>query len=172
MASAQAADDPRAIEITCPHCGAEFPYTPPASAPDKASKPRSIPQHRRQFAVFRAAYHHWPESHHFKPHSEDHLRKYLIAKAPRHRSIECTDTSNMTSQMATAAIMEQVRKAGPYAFHSAVGSRFYTITAHSIAFDELPHAEACTLFNEIAEVVYAEIGITVETLINEMARAA
>lgn len=140
--------------------------------PPSPAKVRSVKQHKRQFAVFRAAFMHWPEDHEFQPYNEDHLRKYLIAKAPKHRSVEVTDTSNMPMEMAVVAITAQINKAGPYAFHRNKGSRFYTVTAHSIAFDELPHDEACNLFNEIAEVIYAEIGITVETLINETTRAA
>lgn len=160
-----------AINVACPHCGCEFPFHVPGD-PAKPAKPRSVKQHRRQFAVFRAAFMHWPETHHFQPVNEEHLRKYLIAKAPRYRSVTCIDTDGMSPEMIAGSIASALKEAGPWSFHSAVGTRLYVIVPHSIAFEELPHADACDLFNAIAEVIYAEIGIAVETLINETARAA
>ena len=39
---------------SCPQCGCDI---------EPAGKARSLPQLRRYFALIRAAYHHWPDSH-------------------------------------------------------------------------------------------------------------
>lgn len=145
----------------CPACG----YSP---EPTKR-KPRSVPQHRRYFALIRAAFYHWPETHAFKPMSEEHLRKWLQAKAG-HRVIDTIDTAGMSPEQATASISRQVAKAGPFAFHSAVGTRFYSITSESIDFDTLPHLAACALFDSVAEVIEAETGIRCDDLIKTAPR--
>jgi hypothetical protein len=45
---------------TCPHCGGGL----------DGGKPRSLEQHRRYFALMRAVFHHWPETHHVQFSSE------------------------------------------------------------------------------------------------------
>lgn len=147
----------------CPHCGVEL------TAEKKAGKPRSVPQHRRYFALIRAAYNHWPDSHAFRPMSEEHLRKWLQAKVG-HRIVETVDTTGMTPEQASAAIAMQVRKCGPYAFHSAVGARFYSVVSDSIDFDTLPHLKACALFDDIAEMIEAETGIRCDDMITHTPR--
>ena len=44
-------------------------------------KARSTPQHRRYFAMIRAAHKHWPESHPVQPLTEEGLREYLQVRA-------------------------------------------------------------------------------------------
>ena len=46
-----------------------------------SSKPRSTPQHRRLFALIKAAWKHWPESHEVQCGSPEGLRDYLQIKA-------------------------------------------------------------------------------------------
>lgn len=57
----------------CPGCGIVI--------DDKPAKPRSIDQHRRFYAVIRAVYQHWPESHDVNFSSETECRKWLTMKA-------------------------------------------------------------------------------------------
>ena len=147
----------------CPGCGEVL------SEPKKG-KPRSVPQHRRYFALIRAAMNHWPEKHEFRPHSEEHLRKWLQSKAG-HRVVETVDTAGMTPEQATAVIAAQVRKAGPFAFHSVKGTRFYSIVSASVDFDTLPHLAACALFDDVADVIETETGIRCDDMITHTPRS-
>ena len=42
---------------------------------------RSLPQHRRLFAIIKAAHKHWPSDHPFQPLTAEGLRDYLQVKA-------------------------------------------------------------------------------------------
>jgi hypothetical protein len=135
----------------CPHCGGDLHDKP-------RSKPRSVPQHRRYFALIRAAHSHWPETHRFQPMSEEHLRKWLQAKAG-YANIRTVDTAGMNTQSAIVAVAAQLAAADPMNFTSVVGSRFHVIESKSIDFDALPHLAACSLFDAVADKIRAETGL-------------
>lgn len=61
--------------IACPHCGGLIEHR------------RSGPDHRRFFAMVKAAYLNWPEGHEFRPSSEEALRAYLLIKAAGHTNV-------------------------------------------------------------------------------------
>lgn len=147
----------------CPHCGADLTTKP-------KGKPRSVPQHRRYFALIKSAYHNWPETHDFTPQNEDHLRKWLQAKAG-HRVVRTIDAGTMTPAQAVAAVAAAMKEAGPYTFTAAVDSKLYVISSASIDFDTLPHLAACALFDEVAEIIEAETGIRCDDLIKPAPRA-
>jgi hypothetical protein len=141
----------------CPECGCVL-NLPKGQA-------RSVPQNRRFHALIRAAWVHWPENHpFFHPQSEEHLRKWLTAKAG-HCTIRSIDTSDMTPDQAVAAISAAMREAGPYAWTTSAQSVLHVRTPASIAFDELPHKEACKLFDEIAEIIEMETGMKPDELL-------
>ena len=148
---------------TCPHCSVEIEAKP------KRGKPRSVPQHRRYFALIRAAYMHWPDSHEFKPVNEEHLRKWLQAKAG-HRVVDTIETDGMTPAQSVAAISAAMRKAGPYAFIGAAGSKLHVVTSESVDFDTLTHLAACALFDEVADVIENETGIRCDDMITHTPR--
>lgn len=135
----------------CPHCGGD-------TAEPRKGKPRSVPQHRRYFALIRGAYHHWPESHDFRPHSEGHLRRWLQCKAGYYtvRTINVADLDPTSAVAAAAAAMAE---AGEHAFVRGKGTRLYVFASRSINFDTLPHLAACALFDAVAEVIAAETGL-------------
>ena len=139
----------------CEHCGG---YPSP-----KRGKPRSVPQHRRYFAMIRAAFHHWPEAHEFHPVSEEHLRRWCQAKAG-HRVVNAIETDSMTPAQAVLATSSAIKAAGPFSFVSAVGSTLYVITSSSIDFNTLPHLAACALFDDVADVIEAETGLKVDDI--------
>ena len=149
----------------CPGCGLDL-----TEKPSKVRQPRSVPQHRRYFALIRAAFNHWPERHELKPQSEEHLRKWLQAKAG-HRVVETVDTAGMAPEQGLALMVAQINKAGPFAFHRSAGTRFYSITSASIDFDTLPHLAACALFDDVAEVIETETGIRCEDMITHTPRS-
>jgi hypothetical protein len=136
--------------MTCPHCGVEL--------EKPKGKPRSVPQHRRYFALIRAAHSHWPETHRFQPMSEEHLRKWLQAKSG-YANIRTVDAAGMDTRSAIVAVAAQLAAADPMHFPSVVGSKFHVIESKSIDFDTLPHLAACSLFDAVADVIRGETGL-------------
>lgn len=140
----------------CPACG----YVPDER---KRSKPRSVPQHKRYFAMIRAAFSHWPEGHRFKPGTVERLRKWLQAKAG-HAVIKTVHVADMTTGQAVIAVAAELAQADPIHFTHATEHDFYVIESMSIDFDSLPHLAACALFDDVAQVIEAETGLRVEDI--------
>lgn len=140
----------------CPHCGCDLKLP-------KKGNPRSVPQHRRYFAMIRAALHHWPEKHDFKPFGETHLRRWLQCKAGYHK-VQSIDTAGMTPEQAVSAAAAVFKTTGEHTFTKAVGTRFYVFESQSIDFDTLPHLAACALFDAVADAIKAETGLDVEKI--------
>lgn len=59
--------------ITCPACSFRF--------NEKAKKDRSTPEHRRYFAMIKAAFDNWPVSYDFQPLDAAALRTFLQMRA-------------------------------------------------------------------------------------------
>ena len=135
----------------CPHCGGDLDGKP-------KGKPRSVPQHKRYFALCRAAHSHWPETHRFQPTSDVHMRKWLQAKSGYH-VIQTVDTAGMDATAAIVAVAAELAAADPIHFTSVVGSKFHIVSSKSIDFDTLPHLEACALFDAVSDVIRAETGL-------------
>lgn len=147
----------------CPHCGCEIEARP-------RGKPRSVPQHRRYFALVKAAFSHWPEKHRFKPTSEDHLRKYLQAKAGYH-NIRTVDTAGMDATSAIVAVAAALKASDTTHFTSVVGGKFHVVESKSINFDTLPHLAACALFDAVADVIRAETGLEPDEIMPAIRKA-
>lgn len=150
----------------CPSCGVVIEADP---------KSRSTPQHNRYWAMVRAAYQHWPETHEFQPATLEQLRKWLQCKAGHYhvQSFELPQTDDpalMARMMAFAEALLDTRDGSRFGrWHGTVLSVF---VPKSIAFDRLSHKAACQLFDEVAAVIEAEIGIDHETLLKETEGAA
>jgi hypothetical protein len=110
--------------------------------------------------MIRAAFSHWPETHRFKPITEERLRKWLQAKAG-HAVVNTIDAADMTNEQFVAALAAAIMTADPVHFVSATGTRFHIIQSMSINFDTLPHLAACALFDDVAETIEAETGLKV-----------
>lgn len=147
----------------CPHCGCEIEAKP-------KGRPRSVPQHRRYFALVKAAFSHWPEKHRFRPMTEEHLRKWLQAKAG-YANIQMVDTAGMDGPTAIVAVAAMLAAADPIHFTAIKGSRFYVVSSRSINFDELPHLEACALFDAVADVIRAETGLEPDEIMPPIRKA-
>lgn len=148
---------------SCPHCGVELDAKP-------KSKPRSVPQHKRYFALCRAAHSHWPENHRFKPTTDEHLRKYLQAKAGYH-NIQTIDTAGMDATQAIVAVAAALKAADQPCFPSVVGPKFHVVSSKSINFDTLPHLAACALFDAVAETIEAETGLKADDIMPPLRKA-
>ncbi len=154
------------MKKTCPHCGVELEAKPKGN-----SKPRSVPQHRRYFALVKAAHSHWPEHHRFQPMSEEHLRKWLQAKAG-YATVRTVDTAGMDTQSAIVAVAAMLAAADPMHFTSVTGARFHVIESKSINFDTLPHLAACALFDAVADTIKAETGLDPDKIMPPVRQAA
>lgn len=155
--------------MKCPHCQCEI---------DGKSKPRSVDQLRRFFAMLRAIYQHWPESAEFQPDDMEHLRKFALIKAGHRETTDvpvafAEDQPGLTKL--TAFVIEGALKAaGAYAFirPHPEGGLVRVFKAKSIAFDKLGQAEFNAL-NDAVETVYAsETGLDPETVLREHEQTA
>lgn len=141
-------------------------------------KPRSTPQHRRFFGLIKAAYHHWPETHDFKPESPEHLRAWLLIKAGHADAtdvqIEWGDDQPGLTKLAALTIEMAIKAAGSYAFTRPhpKGGWIRVFKPQSISYAELGHNSACVLFDDVAQIITSEIGIDAETLLRETEQAA
>lgn len=71
----------------------------------------------------------------------------------------------MTPDQAVAAISAAMREAGPYAWTTSVQSVLHVRTPASISFDELPHKDACKLYDDIAQIIEMETGLKADELL-------
>lgn len=148
---------------TCPHCGCEV------AMPDKR---RSVPQIRRAFALWRAAFHHWPEQHDTQFASVEELRKWTLIKAGHAKIAARIPVTGMKPDRLVAIVEAAMRAAGSYAVPVMHGTDLVVFVPRSIAFHRLGHLAACALFDEVAAVIEAETGMKAEQLLHETERAA
>lgn len=144
----------------CPHC-----LSPLEDDPKGA--PRSLEQLRRYFALMRAVYFHWPESHEHQFSNVEECRKYLQMKAG-HREIGASiPLSGMKPEKAMFLAEAAIRAAGSYALPVIHGSTLVVFVPKSIAFHKMGHAEFCALNREIDEVIREETGLDPEQCLAE-----
>lgn len=147
---------------TCPVCETKLPLT---------GKPRSLEQHRRFFAMCRAAYHHWPETHEEQFSNEEDCRKFLTMKAGwRDVAAKVTLTGIREDKallLATAVLSGMPKNIGARpVLHKG---QLIVWVPRSIAFAKMPHLEFCALSDAVAEVIEAETGIKVDKMMREAA---
>ncbi len=149
--------------MNCPHCGYEI---------EAGDKKRSVPHLRRYFALVRAAYHHWPETHDTQFSDETECRKWLQMKAG-HREIGARiPLVGLNKDRAVALVEAAIRAAGSYAVPVMHGGDLVVFVPRSIAFGKLSHLAACALFDGVADVIRSETGMDAGTLLKEHERAA
>lgn len=155
-----------AREITCPECGSVFPVN--------SKHKRSSPQHRRFFAVCRAAYIHWPElDQDFRPRNEDHLRYWLTAEAGKFtvtKTVRFESVDPVKGYWVMRALLDNCED--DRMFLELDGDVLIQKRALSVAHDAMDQKE----FNELQDAVEAllqeRFGFSVEKLLIETERAA
>jgi hypothetical protein len=151
----------------CPHCGFEI---------VKVAKERSTPQMRRTFGVFAAALNAWPESHRFQPAGNMRwLRSWLEVQAGHYEvvmNLRAESVSPERLEAALGAVLNACDTDRDRFFIEVTDDLVTVKKVNSIAYDKLSHKEACALFDEISNVLFAEIGIDAETLLREYSKAA
>ena len=137
----------------CPHCG----------SPEAKAKGRSVPQHRRFFAMVRAFYHHWPEYLPYQPGCAEELRAYGLVKAG-YRNVAQLEPDVF------GAVCIRTESHFPFFFEK--GGKVYCASAKSIRFEKLGHKEACKVFDDVSCVFEAVTGLTCDEVMKETERAA
>jgi len=150
---------------TCPHCGGIF--------EDAKAHKRSTPQHRRFMAICRAAYFSWPDTHEFRPISEQHLRYYLEMRAgnfsiTKQARIESTDPHKLYALM--SAFMRHSED--HTLFVELDGNLLIQKKVGSVSYEAMGPTEFGRLKDAVCEIIEAEIGIAAEKLLSETERAA
>jgi hypothetical protein len=133
---------------------------------------------RRFFGVLRGMFSHWPEHAEFQPHSEEHLRKWVLCKAGH---CETTDIALIYAEdqpsvtLETSAVVEAaIKAAGSFAFvrPDRNGGRIRIFNAKSIAFDKLDQTTFNKLNDDIEAVFAAETGLNPADVLKAMETAA
>lgn len=145
---------------SCPHC-----LSPLNDDPKGA--PRSVDQLRRYFAMLRAVFHHWPETHEHQFSDETEFRKWLQMKAGYREIGARIPLAGMKPDKAMFLAEAAIRGAGSYAMPIIHGSTLVVFVPKSIAFHKLGHAEFCGLSREIEEVISAESGLDPQRCLEE-----
>lgn len=100
------------------------------------------------------------------------MRKWAQMKAG-HREIGAqVPISGMSKERAMLLAEAAIRAAGSYAVPVLHGDVMVVFRPKSIAFDKLGHKQACQLFDEVAAVIEAEIGVSADKLLKETVNAA
>lgn len=127
----------------CPECGCEI----------GAKKRRSLPDHRRLFALIRSAFDNWPEAHEFTPENPEHLRAWLVCKAGW-RDATVYDLGDKADAAVVAIALEAgIRAARGVGFVRVVGRRVAVITPKSMDFRHMAQEE----FGRLRDAIEAEI---------------
>lgn len=90
----------------CPTCG--------HAAEHKASKPRSIPAHRRYFALINAYFMHWPETASRQFVNAEELRKFAEMSAGHREVAASLPIVGMKRESALMLVEAAIRAAGNY----------------------------------------------------------
>lgn len=162
---------------TCPHCGVE------QTECGHCGKPlsnRSESDHRRFFALIRAAFHHWPEGHEFVPSSAEALRAWLLCKAGHSRisSHELPDDPTLRQQMVAfgEALLDesnkQAKESTEFRFGRWHGASYAVFAPKSIDWRTVSQKAFNHIRETVTEVIEAETGQTAETLLRETEKAA
>ena len=139
-----------------------------------AASKRSIAQHRRFFAVIKAAHDHWPESHPFQPDSSEHLRAWLLVRA-KHCDIKSFDMTNDASEAAKLLPIITAVMLRKHCWARANGSELQVCVPRSIAITgehAVGHLEFCDINRDVDDIIRAETGLDPDQLLRERERAA
>lgn len=133
-------------------------------------KSRSVPDHRRLYALIKAAYEHWPDTAAFKPANSEHLRSWLICAAgPDFRRVNTFDVSGVDD--ATRALIVDVMRDDNT--HGGLrGDILYKVQPVSMKFERMNQRDFAAMREGIEEVIENTLGVTCDELLREKETAA
>lgn len=141
----------------CPECGAVI------------EKKRSLPQHRRLFALMRAAYHQWPERHEFRPESAEHLRAWLLCKAGWHTAKYVDAEDGADPKVIAAAIEAAFAVASSIALVRVHGDRVAVYAPRSQSFADADQRAFAPIAQAVEEIIEEACGVSSDALLKEKA---
>ena len=150
---------------SCPHCGCEL--TQPSGG-----KARSVEQIRRFFAMIKAAFLHWPETHERQFSSSEELRAYLQMKAGAREIGAQIPLTGLPKERAMLLAEAAIRGAGSHSMPVIHGETLVIFRPKSISFAKMAHADFCRLNDDVAGVTRNETGNDLEELMRQTERAA
>lgn len=132
---------------------------------------RSRKAHNRLFWLCSAAFYFWPDSHHFSPQSPDHLRYWLITQTVWHDVVATTRVKSVEPEKLAAAIEAHLRSSTDLnRFTEIHGDMVITKRARTLKTrgpEAIKKSEFSALCDAVADVIYAEIGIPQDQLLEE-----
>jgi alpha-N-acetylglucosamine transferase len=151
---------------TCHHCGGDLDQRP--------GKPRSIEQNRRYHAMITAAFHHWPEPKEGERRfaNREELRKHLQMRAGHREVAVHMPLDGMSPEQALMVARASIEATGEYAFPVIFDGALIVFKPKSVAFEKLKHADACKLFDDVADLIEQAIGVTADKLLKESEKVA
>lgn len=145
--------------IRCPCCETEF-------SPETAEKPRSVDQLRRFWALCKAAFNNWPETHVEQFATVNDCRHYLTMSAGWRDVIAQVPVMGMTAAKAAAMAAIVLRAVGRNARVVAHNGQLVIWGPRSIAFLNMPHMEFCALNDAVEAVIRQELNVTMDELLS------
>jgi hypothetical protein len=149
---------PKRIKVQCPVCEHEF-------SPFEPGKPRSTPQHRRFFALCKAAFENWPESHDMQFTDATDCRKWLTMKAGWRHMASQSPIIGLKPELAVQIATLAMRAAGAHAVAQFHKGDLIIWVPKSIKFNIMPHQEFCALSDAVSQVIEAETGIMCDSIL-------
>ncbi len=150
---------------SCPHCGCEL-------APPAGGKARSVEQIRRYFAMIKAAFTHWPETHERQFSSSEELRAYLQMKAGAREIGAQIPLTGLHKERAMLLVEAAIRGAGSHSKPVIHCETLVIFRPKSISFSRMAHADFCRLSDDVAAVIRNETGIDPEEMMRQTEAAA
>lgn len=141
----------------CPECGCEI----------GPKRRRSLPDHRRLFALIKRAYENWPEGHDFQPEHPEHLRAWLMCKAGWREATPIQFGSSTDQHLMVLAMTAAIRAARGTAFVVPHGTGVAVIAPRSMDFRSMGQQEFGLLRDAITDIIRAETGIDAESVSRE-----
>lgn len=141
----------------CPECGCEIKQT--------KSVVRSVPQLKRYFAVLRAAFDAWPETHEHQFSNVEEFRAWLQMKSGYREIGAKIPLAGMSKERACLLAEAAIRATGSYAVPVIHGNTLVVFRPKSIAFQKLSHYDACKLFEQVEAFVEDAIGVSCDELL-------
>ena len=148
---------------TCVHCGCDV---------ETPSKRRSVEQLRRYFAMIRAAFVHWPESHEWQFANAEELRSFLQIKAGYRVVGANIPLVGLNKDKALMLVAASIRGAGSFAIPTFYDNSIVVFKPKSIAFHKMGPAEFCALNDSVSVVIEQETGTPAAEFLRQTEAAA
>jgi hypothetical protein len=140
---------------TCPCC--EYTWEP--------GRPRSLPQHRRFFALVKQAYDNWPMSHERQFSNLDECRRWLTAKAGYYEVKAEIPLAGVKPELARILVDAAIQAAGGSGFPAVHKGVLKIIVASSVRFNRMGPQEFGALCDDVSATIEREAGISTEALL-------